>query len=244
MYNFKLNKYYNTSSFIHNLNPIIKIICILIFTIISLVSDNILFLISLLLFLILNIFLSKVPIKLYINNLKFILPMIIFIFLINLIFTNIYSTIESIIKIILFILYSQILLYTTKPNDITYALEELLSPLKLFKINPNSIALTISLAIRFIPTIFIESDKVIKSQISRGLNFSGNLIEKCDKIISIIFPIFDLSLKRSEDISNVLDIRFYDINSKRTRYKNEDVNKYDVIYLFIHIILLVICFLR
>lgn len=170
--------------------------------------------------------------------------MIIFIFLLNLIFMDIYSTTKSIIKLILFILYSQILLYTTKPNDITYALEELLYPLKIFKINSSAIALTISLAIRFIPTIFIESDKVIKSQISRGLSFSGNLREKCDKIISIIFPIFDLSLKRGEDISNVLDIRFYDINNKRTRYKNENINKYDIIYLSIHIILLVIYFLR
>ena len=166
--------------------------------------------------------------------------MMIFIFIINLIFSNIYMTIISIIKLVLFILYSQVLLYTTKPNDITYGLEYLLSPLKIFNINTSSIALTISLALRFIPTIFIESDKVIKSQISRGLNLSGNISEKCDKIISVIFPIFDLSLKRGEDISNVLEMRLYKVDGKRTKYKNNSITTIDALSLLIHVVLILI----
>lgn len=240
MYNFKLNKYYNTESIIHNINPLIKIICVLIFTFLCLLSNNLIFLILLLFLLILIIYVSNVPMNLYINNLKFILPMMVFIFIINLIFSNIYSTLLSIIKLILFILYSQILLYTTKPNDITYGLEALLSPLKIFNINTSSIALTISLALRFIPTIFIEADKVIKSQISRGLNLNGNISEKCDKIISVIFPIFDLSLKRGEDISNVLEMRLYKVDGKRTKYKNSSIREIDVFSLLIHVILIFI----
>ena len=240
MYNFKLNKYYNTESFIHNINPFIKIICVLIFTFLCLLSNNLLFLIILLFLLILIIYISNVPRNLYINNLKFILPMMIFIFIINLIFSNIYSTFLSIIKLILFILYSQVLLYTTKPNDITYGLEILLSPLKVFNINASNIALTISLALRFIPTIFIESDKVIKSQISRGLNFDGNLSLKCDKIMSVIFPIFDLSLKRGEDISYILDMRLYRVDGKKTKYKNDSISINDEISLLIHIMLILI----
>ena len=240
MYNFKLNKYYNTESIIHNINPLIKIICVLIFTFLCLLSNNLLFLILLLFLLILIIYVSNVPMNLYINNLKFILPMMVFKFIINLIFSNIYSTLLSIIKLILFILYSQILLYTTKPNDITYGLENLLSPLNVFNINASSIALTISLALRFIPTIFIESDKVIKSQISWGLNLSGNISEKCDKIISVIFPIFDLSLKRGEDISNVLEMRLYKIDGKKTKYKNNSVSGIDAFSLLIHVVLILI----
>lgn len=240
MYNFKLNKYYNTESFIHNINPFIKIICVLIFTFLCLLSNNLLFLIILLFLLILIIYISNVPRNLYINNLKFILPMMVFIFIINLIFSNIYSTFLSIIKLILFILYSQVLLYTTKPNDITYGLEKLLSPLKVFNINASSIALTISLALRFIPTIFIEADKVIKSQISRGLNFDGNIREKCDKIMSVIFPIFDLSLKRGEDISYILDMRLYRVDGMRSKYKNDSISINDEISLLIHIMLIFI----
>ena len=220
MYNLKLTKYYNVSSLIHNINPLCKIICILIFTFLSLFSKNILYLIILLLFLVLIMFMSNVPLDLYINNLKFLLSMIIFIFIINLIFSNIYSTILSILKLILLILYSQVLLYTTKPNDLTYGLEKFLSPLKLFNISVSSLALTISLSLRFIPTIFIEADKILKAQISRGLNFNGNLSEKCDKIISVIFPIFNVSLKKSLDISYVLDMRLYRVDAKRSKYKN------------------------
>lgn len=240
MYNLKLTKYYNISSLIHNINPLCKIICILIFTLLSLFSKNILYLIILILFLVLIMFMSNVPLDLYINNLKFLLPMIIFIFLINLIFSNIYSTLLSIIKLVLLVLYSQVLLYTTKPNDLTYGLEEFLSPLKLFNISVSSLALTISLSLRFIPTIFTEADKILKAQISRGLNFNGNLSEKCDKIISVILPIFNVSLKKSLDISYVLDMRLYRVDEKRSKYKSYDITFIDNIALAIHIFLILL----
>lgn len=240
MYNLKLTKYYNISSLIHNINPLCKIICILIITFLSLFSKNIMFLIILLLFLVLIMFMSNVPLDLYINNFKFLLPMVVFIFIINLIFSNIYSTILSILKLILLILYSQVLLYTTKPNDLTYGLEKFLSPLKLFNISVSSLALTISLSLRFIPTIFTEADKILKAQISRGLNFNGNLSEKCDKIISVIFPIFNVSLKKSLDISYVLDMRLYRVDEKRSKYKSYDITFIDNIALAIHIFLILL----
>ncbi len=241
MYNLKFTKYYNTESFIHDINPLFKIISLFILTFLCLLSSNLIFLIILLLFLIFVILISNVPIKLYINNLKFILPMVLFIFIINIIFNDIYNTLLSIIKIILFILYSQVLLYTTKPNDITYALELFLSPLKIFNIKVSNLALTISLALRFIPIIFTQAYKILKAQISRGLNFNGNLNEKCDKIVSVIIPIFNLSLKRSEEISYVLDMRLYNVNKKRSKYKNWDITTDDIEVLFVHILLILLC---
>lgn len=241
MYNLKFTKYYNTESFIHDINPLFKIISLFILTFLCLLSSNLIFLIILLLFLIFVILISNVPIKLYINNLKFILPMVLFIFIINIIFNDIYNTFLSIIKIILFILYSQVLLYTTKPNDITYALELFLSPLKIFNIKVSNLALTISLALRFIPIIFTQAYKILKAQISRGLNFNGNLNEKCDKIVSVIIPIFNLSLKRSEEISYVLDVRLYNVNKKRSKYKNWDITTDDIEVLFVHILLILLC---
>ena len=241
MYNLKFTKYYNTESFIHDINPLFKIISLFILTFLCLLSSNLIFLIILLLFLIFVILISNVPIKLYINNLKFILPMVLFIFIINIIFNDIYNTLLSTIKIILFILYSQVLLYTTKPNDITYALELFLSPLKIFNIKVSNLALTISLALRFIPIIFTQAYKILKAQISRGLNFNGNLNEKCDKIVSVIIPIFNLSLKRSEEISYVLDMRLYNVNKKRSKYKNWDITTDDIEVLFVHILLILLC---
>lgn len=238
MYN--LTKYYNTKSIIHDINPLFKIICVLIFTLLVLLSSNIIYLSILFVYLFIVIYISNVPIRLYLKNLKYMLPMIIFIFIINLILSNLNSTIILVLKLILFVLYSQIILYTTKSNDITYGLEELLSPLKKFKINSSVIALTISLALKFIPNIFKESEKVLKSQVSRGLNFSGNLSEKCDKLVSVIIPIFTLSLKRSVDISYVLDMRLYRVGQNKTKYKLRRITSKDEISLILHIILILI----
>ena len=240
MYNFQMNQYYNTNSIIHKLNPLCKIICILIFTFLVLFTNNIILLSLLLVLVFYLIYLSYVPIDLYLNNIKYLIPFIIFIFIINLLFSNVLSGISSIIKLILFILYSSLLIYTTKQNDLIYGLKKFLSPLKLFGIDTSSLALTLSLAIRFIPTIFEEGKRVYKSQISRGLNFNGNLSEKCDKLISVIIPVFNLSLERADDVSFILDTRFYRVKEKRTEYKNRSFNVIDDNVLLVHLALLIL----
>lgn len=238
MYN--LTKYYNGNSVIHNINPLCKLICILIFTFLVLITNNILFLSILTILVLMYVALSEVPIKLYINNFKYIIPFVLFILIINLLTSTIYSSIISIMKLILFILYSSVNIYTTKSNDLTYGLEKLLSPLKIFGINVSSLSLTISLAIRFIPTIFKEGYKVYKSQMSRGLNFNGTLKEKIDKLMSLIIPVFNISLKKSDDISNVLDMRLYDSNKKRTKYKLMNFKVIDQNILLIHVFVLIL----
>ena len=89
---------------------------------------------------------------------------------------------------------------------------------------------------------YYKADKILKAQISRGLNFNGNLSEKCDKIISVIFPIFNVSLKKSLDISYVLDMRLYRVDEKRSKYKSYDITFIDNIALFIHIFLILLYF--
>ncbi len=234
-------KYYNTKSLIHDMNPLYKIICTLIFTLLIIMSNNIFITISLLIFLSFLIILSNVPIDLYLKNLKYSLSIIIFIIIINLIFNiSILNTIAQILKLILFILYSNLLIYTTKPNDLTYGLEKLFNPLRITGIPVKSLALSISLSIRFIPIIFKEGNKVLKSQISRGLNFDGSIKEKIDKIISVIIPIFVLSLKRSDELANALELRFYKPEGKRTKYKEYEIKEIDKNILCIHLFLLFI----
>lgn len=237
---YSLTKYYNGNSLIHNINPVCKLICILIFTFLVLISNNILFLSILTILVFIYIVLSEVPIKLYINNFKYIIPFIIFILIINLLTSTIYSSIISIMKLLLFILYSSVNMYTTKSNDLTYGLEKLLSPLKIFGINTSSLSLTISLAIRFIPTIFKHGHKVYKSQMSRGLRFDGTLKEKVDKLMSLIIPVFNISLKKSDDISNVLDMRLYNSNKRRTKYKLIGFKNIDQTILLIHVSVLIL----
>lgn len=242
MYSFHINKYINENSDIHELNPFTKLFCMLITLIIVIITNNVIKLLIILIFLLFLILLTHIKFKIYLKNLKYIMPFIIFIVIINFFSkTNIDLTIISILKLIITYYYSILIIYTTKPNDITYGLEKILSPLKILKINTSSLALTISLSIRFIPIIFIQADKILKSQKSRGLNFKGNIKEKCEKIISIIFPIFDLSIKRSIDISNSLEIKLYNPLKKRTKYKQDFFTKSDENIILVHIALLAIC---
>lgn len=238
MYNFEISRYYNSNSIIHNINPLFKILCLLLFSFLVIWLNNLLSLSILFCFAIILIILTKVPIRLYIKNLKFSFGLSIFIVLIDMIFKiPLIVSIISVVKLILFLLYSGILIYTTTPNDITYGLECFLSPLKIFKVDTSMIALTISLALRFIPIIFMQTSKVLRSQYSRGLNFSGSLKEKCNKLLSIIIPIFTLSIDRCDAISDSLMLRLY--SSNRTSYKIYKVTKYDYIILFSHCLLLI-----
>lgn len=239
MYNFKLIKYYNTKSFIHSINPLCKLICLLIFFFLTLITKNIFILLIMLIFLIILVLLSNIPIKKYFTSLIFLMPFILFIFLINYIFNiNVMLSITSTIKLILFVIYSALIMYTTKPNDLTYGLERLFSPLKSFNVPVNELALSLSLSIRFIPIVFEQSDKILKSQISRGLDFNGSLINKTNKLISVLFPIFKLSMLRSESIADSLDLRLYNPKRNRTKYKLYKMSSYDDGIIFIHIILL------
>lgn len=241
MYNLHLTRYYNANSPIHNIDSFYKVICILIFTVLVLLTNELIFLSLLCIGVLILIVLSEVPIKLYINNLKFCIPIIIFIIIINLIFsTSFLNTIVSIMKLILFILYSAVMMYTTKPNDLTFGIEKLLYPLRVFNISVSVLSLTISLAIRFIPIIFEQASKVLKSQCSRGLDFSGSIKEKCIKLVSVLVPIFSLSFKRADQISDVLEMRLYKVEAKRTKYKSNTNYYYDSGIVFSHVMLFII----
>ena len=241
MYNFHLTRYYNVKSNIHNLNPLIKIICILLFTTMVLITNNLLILLLLLLLMIILIGMSNVPINIYLKSYKYLLPFILFIFIINLIFSDINATIISIIKLVLFVSYSSLILYTTKINDLNYGLTKFLSPLKIFNLDVRNISLTITLAIHFIPILFTEGEIVYKSALARGLNFNGNLNEKVDKIMSLIIPIFNVSLEKSESIANVLDFRLKD---KQTKYKLYKLTSIDENILILHIFMLLLLIVK
>lgn len=241
MYNFQNMSYYSINSDIHKMNPIYKIICMIIFLLL-LLSNNILFLTILILFIISLLILSKIPLKKYIKNIVYILPFIVCIVIINIVFKiELIVSLKSIMKLISILWYSNLLIYTTKPNDITYALEKIFYPLKIFGVPVKSLSLSLSLSIRFIPTIFEQSKKVLKSQLSRGLYFNNNIKENINKLFSILIPTFKLSFKRSEEIANTLDMKLYVSNKKSTKYKSFTFSSSDDNIIFMHILLIFIC---
>lgn len=122
-----------------------------------------------------------------------------------------------ILRLVLIISISSLLTFTTKPTDLTIAIERVLAPLKLFRVQVSELALMISIALRFIPTLLEESQKILKAQTSRGADFSeGNIKDKVLQIISLLIPMFIISFKRAEDLANAMEARGYVPGQKRT----------------------------
>ena len=145
-----------------------------------------------------------------------------------------------ILKIILGVLYSMIFIFTTTFKEITGKLESLLSPFKIFKLPIKQMSLSLSLALKFIPLIFNQAEKILKSQASRGIDFKhSNLKGKVLAISSMLLPMFILSLKRADDIVDCLEVRSYDINKKN---KINKWHLFDKIMLLVHLLLLIIIY--
>jgi len=126
-----------------------------------------------------------------------------------------------VIRIIMLLMVTMILTSTTSPMDLTYGLEWYMTPIKLInKSVPHIIAMTLSIALRFIPTLIDETNRIIKAQASRGVDFEhGGLIKRFRAIIALIIPLFISSINRSEDLSNAMEARGYDPYLKRSKYR-------------------------
>ena len=125
-----------------------------------------------------------------------------------------------IFRLIMMIMITMILTGSTKPMDLTYALEWYFTPLKLVKFPSHIVAMTLSIALRFIPTLLDETQRIMKAQSSRGVDFSrGGLIKRISALISLIIPLFVSAIGRSEELSNAMEARGYDPYGKRSRYR-------------------------
>ncbi|MEE3928565.1 energy-coupling factor transporter transmembrane component T [Mycoplasmopsis ciconiae] len=148
------------------------------------------------------------------------------------------KTITLFIRIYTMILCTTILTNTTKPILLTKAIEDLLFPLKLIKVPVHIIAMIISIALRFIPTLLDEATRIMKAQSSRGVDFkSGSIKEKVTAFTTLIIPLFVSSFAKAEDLSNALETRGYDPYQKRTRYRQLHFGWRDVIIILIVAIL-------
>jgi energy-coupling factor transport system permease protein len=122
------------------------------------------------------------------------------------------------IRLVIIVTLSTILTLTTKPTDLTLGLEQLLKPLSVIRINSEEIALIISIALRYIPTLLDEANKIMLAQASRGVDFSeGKLKDKIMQVISLLVPMFIISFKRSDDLANAMEARNFVPGQKRTR---------------------------
>jgi len=215
---FKLGKYYNTNSLIHNLNPFIKLFLSIIFIISVFLAKSLMANLLLTAFLLIMIVSSDVPANEYFKSIWFMKYFLILIFLMDLLFFKSFIHVFlSMLSMILIILMTSLVIFTTKIRDLTMALEIFLTPLKLFGLNPKKIAFTMTLSIRFIPILLNESKNIIKAMKNRNFKDKESFKDKINNAINVINPLFNKSLEHADRLADMMTIRNYSFD-KKERY--------------------------
>lgn len=252
--NTSLGKYYPVNSIIHKLDARVKIVLTILFLTIIFISKTFLGNFVSFLFILLVIFLSKIPIKFILKSFKGVFILLTMTFFLNLFLSpsgdvifdfgilklttgGIYYSFRIFFRLCIIIVASFMLSFTTNTLDFADGFEFLLKPLKKIKFPAHEISMIITIALRFIPTILEELEKIKKAQISRGVDFeNGNIIKKVKNFIPILIPLFLSSFKRAEDLAMAMEARCYRGDINRSKLKVLVMKKNDYIAIFIFII--------
>ena len=152
---------------------------------------------------------------------------------------GIMNTLFIVVRLLLMILLTTTLTATTKPLDLTLGIEKLLSPLKVVHFPAHETAMMISIALRFIPTILEETERIMNAQKSRGVDFEqGSLKEKAGAILSLIVPLFSVSFERAYELADAMEARGYVPGAERTRYRILTMHFRDYAYILISLAVL------
>lgn len=239
--NITLGKYILKDSIVHKLNPVFKIISLIIIVLGIFFIDSYTDVLMLGSYILLTMLYSDIKLKEYIRNLNSIKILLPFILVVELIFfKGMNNIIFDLSKLVFIILYLSILTYTTAMTEIVYAVEKILRPFN--KIIPvNSIAMTLTIILRYIPTITVETDRIIKLETTRGINFNKkNIKEKIKNISSIIIPIIVISIKKSKNTIDIMNVRLYNYGKSRTNYRLNKWKYLDTLLLILNILILII----
>ncbi|WP_066301448.1 energy-coupling factor transporter transmembrane component T family protein [Bacillus sp. FJAT-29937] len=230
-------RYVPAQSVIHRMDPRSKLIVIFLFVCIVFIANNSLTYGALLIYTFLMVSMSKVPLQFILSGLKPVLWLVLFTLLLHLFLTKegnvlfqagwftIYE--EGLrqglfisMRFFLLILMTSILTLTTTPIEITDGLESLLHPLNKIKFPVHELALMMSISLRFIPTLMQETDKIMKAQTARGVDFtSGPIKDRVKSIIPLLIPLFVSSFKRAEELATAMEARGYRGGEGRTKYR-------------------------
>lgn len=229
-------QYYNANSFVHKTDPRIKILLLIAYIVAVFLAGNFLSLAAVLVFLIIAVMFSSVPIGSVLRSIKAIFFLILFTAILNVLFhvrsetDTVYFwviTKEGLLsaaflasRLILLVTGSSLLTLTTTPVSLTDGLESLLKPLALIKFPVHELALIMSIALRMIPTLANETDRIICAQKARGADFeSGNIISRLKALVPVLIPLIISALRRADELGDAMDARCYWGSKDRTKYK-------------------------
>jgi len=232
-----LGQYFPGKSILHRLDPRMKIVLLVAFIVLIFCTGNYFSLAFTAVIVTLTVLLSGVPTKMYLKSVKTIVFIVIFTSVLNLLYGTgdvlwswgflkittggIRNAVFVTVRIISLILVSSGLTFTTSPTDLTDALERLLRPLGFFKIRVHEIAMMMTIALRFIPTLLEETDKIMQAQKARGADMeSGGIIKRVKALVPILVPLFVSAFRRAYDLATAMECRCYQGGSGRTRMKS------------------------
>lgn len=251
MNNNSFSRFRNIKTPLHMIDPITKLICFLIITITMFVAQTPEELIVVFIFVMFFSLFGRIRFKSYLLTLLIVLPFFITMMIMYAIVPPYDKFIDELIlcltlteRLYLFILIAIIYTSTTKEMEIANSIEWLISPLRFIKVPIYEISIMIMLAIRFIPLLLEDLSKIMIAQTSRGVNvIHGNLKIKIKGVYNSLLPLFVISLKRSDDIANVMTIRGYEIGQKRSKYYKSKFSFIEIISLLMVLSLLTIIIL-
>ena len=253
-----IGQYYPTNSRVHDLDPRVKLVCTLLFLISLFVQRNVVGYAVATLFVILIVRSSKVPLAHIVKGFKPIILLLVITLCFNLFLTRTGSTLWAFsviritdtglstavymaIRLVYLLIGSSIMTYTTTPNALTDGMESLLKPLNKLRVPVHEISMMMSIALRFIPILLEETDKIMKAQIARGADLeSGNMFQRAKAMIPILVPLIVSAFRRANDLAMAMEARCYRGGEGRSKMKPLQYRPLDyVVYLGIAVYVIV-----
>lgn len=242
--NITIGQYFPGNTVIHKLDPRVKILTVFLFIISLFFIDNFYPYLFILVFIGLTILVSKIPIKFLIKGLKPLILIISITFLINIFMTRgevlfnigplnitregIYQAVFMALRLIFLILGTSLLTLTTSPIALTDGIERLLNPFKKIGIPAHELAMMMTIALRFIPTLLEETDKIMKAQMARGADFeSGNILNRAKSLVPLLVPLFVSAFRRADELAMAMEARCYRGGDNRSRMKELKIEARD-----------------
>ena len=232
-----LGQYYPTDSFTHRMDPRAKLVLVIAFIVMVFLAQSFLSYFAVIVCVVSAALVSRIPLSKMLKSIKAIIVLLIFTGILNLLFYNgdtvlwswwrikisvegIIFSIKMVLRLVLLVMGTTLLTYTTTPTSLTDGMESLLTPLKYIKVPVHDIAVIMSIALRFIPILSEEVDKIMMAQKARGASFdTGGLLSRAKALLPILIPLFVSAFRRADELALALDARCYNATPNRTRYK-------------------------
>lgn len=245
--NVTIGQYYPVDSVIHRLDARVKLLGVIYLLVLMFNLHTGAGYIAMIVFVGVVIKLTKVPFKLMLKGLKPLMFLIVFTSILNILFTPgqtvwfelgfvtitkeaVFTAVKTVVRLIVLIIISSILTLTTSPIELTDGIEYLLKPFKKIGVPSHEIAMMMTIALRFIPTLIEEMDKIMKAQMARGSSFdTGNIVQRAKSLVPLLVPLFISSFRRADELAMAMEARCYRGDINRTRMKVLKMRKSDVI---------------